>query len=469
MNDDRLERELQAALLRDDPGSMSEELRRRVAAVPNDAGRGGGLVRLPRLPRLVNRLEALATVLVVAAVVVAALGLRGSNLGPVSSAPSPFTDAWHGLRWSAPTVIPDSTSIEDVVAWRGTFIAAGWAQDNTGAGNAAFWRSSDGTAWTRVGVDVVPFKGHDVFRHLLTTPSGLVAWGSVGLPACTGQGEGMKCGPFPVMFWTSPDGVSWARIPDTSTFAGATIDAVTVGAQGLVAVGDAGLGKPAIWVSATGSTWQRLTLPATTFNDAIFSDVRATASGFVVAGGVGRQSIGAGGVYVPDPAAVAAVWVSPDGSNWTKGTVQRANGVGTSLGSVYLGSHGMVAVGSASGGNGDAAWTSIDGRDWQPLAIPYLVSGMAPPAGVPTIPSFTICDDGTHLIASGVAANTFGVAMWASSDGLTWQSLAFSGVTTQPGDQGTIWKAFVVPGGLIVIGQQGSAPPESAWRLTALP
>jgi hypothetical protein len=67
-----------------------------------------------------------------------------------------------------------------------------------------------------------------------------------------------------------------------------------------------------------------------------------------------------------------------------------------------------------------------------------------------------------------------GVSIWVSSDGLTWQSLLFSGATDTiprwPGNTAlTIGTAYVVPGGLIVTGQQGSAPPESAWRVTALP
>jgi hypothetical protein len=93
---------------------------------------------------------------------------------------------------------------------------------------------------------------------------------------------------------------------------------------------------------------------------------------------------------------------------------------------------------------------------------------------VPTLPSFTISDDGTHLLAVGMGDPQLGVSMWVSSDGVTWQPLPFSGATDAiprwPGGTGSAFcTAYVVPGGLIVIGQQGSATSESAWRVTALP
>lgn len=498
MNDERLERELRAALLQDDPGPVRNDLRVRVGAVPDEAPLRRGLVRSPRVSRLLASAATVAAVVVIGATIVIAVGSRDTTVGPApsdrssavptspapstslgvtpapsaTSVPSPVTGAWHGLRWSAPIAFPDAGFVEDVVAWNGAVIAAGEVQDNPGTGSVAFWRSSDGAIWTRIGVDVTPFAGAQ-FRHLLTTPSGLVGWGSVGMPSCTGQSDLMKCGPFPIMLWTSPDGVNWARISDTSTFTGATIDAVTVGSTGLVAVGDTGLGKPAIWVSATGSTWQRLSLSPATFKDAFFSDVRTTASGYVLAGGVGGQSTGAGGVYVPDPTATAAAWWSSDGRTWTKATVHRADGVGTSLESVYVGAHGLVAIGSATGGPSSAAWTSADGRTWQPIAPGYAGAPAVSP-GVQTLPSFTIIDDGTRLIAVGVV-DPLALRMWIASDGVTWQPLPFSGaVDTIPRWPGaepapTYYRIFVVPGGLVVTGTTQASAQMPVWRVTALP
>jgi hypothetical protein len=515
MNDERLEVELRAALLRDDPGPAGAELRSRVAAIPDEASpvrrragvptngpdrRGTGHSR--RVSRWMASLEAVAAVVLIAAIVGIALGLRGSGTGPASSArasatplvvapsgsfepslmtavpsgsapstpaPSvvlPVTGEWRGLSWSETAVIPDSQyGINDIVAWNGGFVAVGFVPVPYGsAGTAdeqvAFWSSPDGTTWTRTGIDGTPFTAGAV-SGLVATSSGIVAWGTLGQATCTGQGEGMTCDPTPVMLWTSPNGAKWTQVADVSMFGGATVTNVTVGAQGLVAAGDTGWDSPAIWVSVTGATWQRLTLPTSTFAAAHFSSVRATAAGYVLAGATGGTAPVSGGVAAPSTG-VAAAWWSPDGRTWTKGTVNRTSGIGTSLGSIDVGASGMVAVGSAEGGKAAAAWTSTDGRTWQPIALGYF-GAPTPAAGVPTLPGLVVRSDGTHLVA--IDEDQSSILMWISSDGVNWRRLAFSGSTdTIPSTYGN---AFVVAGGLIVLGQQGSSPAVPVWRLTA--
>ena len=390
---------------------------------------------------------------------------------PVPSATSPANGAWTGLRWSAPSVLPDAVNVGPIVAWNGGFMAAGQIQGAAGQ-EAAFWRSSDGTTWTRVGINEAAFAGETQVRELVATPSGLVASGTVGQPACTGLGEGSTCGLFPVMVWTSPDGVTWTRIADLSTFKGATIDGVTFGAQGLVAVGDTGWDAPAIWVSTTGAAWQRASLPTATFKDAHVSGVSATSSGYLLAGGIGNSAPTSGGVLLPD-LGVAAAWTSPDGRTWTKDTVNRVDGVGSSLGSIYIGARGMVAVGEATGGKTSAAWVSTDGRTWQPVNIDNLFGGSAAPSGAPTLPALDIADDGTHLVALDTNQQLT-VRIWISSDGVTWQQLPASGATDQiPSSSGggSYYTACLAPGGLmIVVGEPaGGSGQTLLWRVTALP
>ena len=500
MNDDRFDHELRSALLRDDPGLMREGLRTRVAAVPDEVVRHRRLVRMPRVSGWVASLEAIAAVAVVGALIVAALSLRGPNVGPAASgspsvtpgtratpsaslaspsgsvatpsvtpAPSPTSAVetpaagdWAGLRWSAPQTFPDGGFFQRIVSWNGALIAEGSVHES-GQEIVALWRSSDGTTWTRIGVDATAFADSQI-DELLATPTGLVAWGTDGQPVCNGQGEGMTCGLMPVMFWTSTDATTWTRIADVSTFAGATIAGVTAGADGIVAVGDTGWSEPTIWVSATGSAWQRLTLPSDTFKDAHFSSVRASATGYVLGGAIGGQSPASGGVAV-ESTAVAASWWSADGRTWTKGTVNRAGGAGTSLGSIFVGADGMVAVGSASGGKSGTAWVSVDGRTWQPVANAALSAGAPTAPGVAFVPSFSISDDGTHLFAVGTAATGNGT-IWISSDGSSWRHLPASGATaTAPSE---IIAAYPVPGGLIVLGQP-SGSTQQFWNATALP
>jgi hypothetical protein len=250
----------------------------------------------------------------------------------VPSSPAAVTGAWRGLRWSTPSVFSDAAFIATIVLFKGGLTAAGQRPGVDGSGQVAFWRSTDGTTWTPLSGGQVTFADAQV-NSVVATPSGLVAWGTLGQPACTGQGEGqVTCAPTPVMLWTSPDGSNWARITDTSMFAGATIQTITGGPHGLVAVGDTGWDHPAIWVSDSGATWRRLVLPSAVFAAAHFSDVRASAAGYVLAGGTGTQQASVTGGPLSTVTVVAAGWWSPDGRTWTKATVQRPDGTGSNLG-----------------------------------------------------------------------------------------------------------------------------------------
>jgi len=95
MNEDRLEHELRAALLQDDPGAVREELRRRAAAVPDEEWPRRGFVRSPGMSRLLASLAAVTVVAVAGVIVALAVGLRGATVGlapsthPSAVSPSP--------------------------------------------------------------------------------------------------------------------------------------------------------------------------------------------------------------------------------------------------------------------------------------------------------------------------------------------------------------------------------------------
>jgi hypothetical protein len=382
---------------------------------------------------------------------------------PSLSLASAATTAVTGLRWSAPFTFQDATSIDAVVDWKGKLIAAGRVPSATNQ-DAAIWESSDaGATWTRLDTGATTFADSGV-SGIVKTPSGLLAWGRAGEPVCTGQGAGTTCGPFPVMLWTSADGAAWKRITDLATFKGATIADMALSPQGLVAVGDTGWTEPAIWASSTGAAWQRLSLSSATFKDAHFWSIRVSASGYFLAGGVGNTEPVSGGAAAPDTGAAAAWW-SLDGRAWTKGTVNRADGIGSSLGSIYVGSGGFVAVGSASGSKTTTAWSSVDGRAWQPIFNRQLYADVPTPApGAPSIPSFTMADDGSHMLALDDLTS---LNVWTSSDGLTWQPMPFSGaIDSIPSPGQWIQGLFSVPDGLIVVGQGGSSSPIELWHAT---
>jgi hypothetical protein len=481
MNEDPMEREILAALLKDDPGQVPESLRRRVADVsqqrPLLSGTGA-----PRVRRWVASLEAIAAVVVVGAIIVAAIYLRGSNngvgapsptaTGPTQTSPlptgltqtpaptshtSPATVSWRGMRWSEPATFPDAGDPTDIVAWQGRLIAAGRVPSGTSY-SAAIWRSSGGTGWTRVSAPALAPPSQ--ITGLLATPAGLLAWGLEGEPACTGEGAGTTCGATPIMIWTSEDGSSWARVADLTTFSGATVSGVAYGSHGFVAVGESGSAQPTIWTSDTGSIWTALPTQASLV-EAQLSSVRATASGYVMGGSVGGSTPVSGGVQ-PPATGEAAAWWSTDGRTWSRATVERANGVGTSLDSISVGAGGIVGVGSASGGKAGTAWTSTDGRTWRPIAVAYAGAVVAP--GTPALPSWSVVGDGSHLIAfSGDGGAR--LAMWTSTDGSTWQQLGFSGVTSAI--PSAVDGTYLVPGGLVAVGGPAGSETRTVWQVTA--
>lgn len=387
----------------------------------------------------------------------------------IAACPTSPAAAWDRLCWSTPITLANALFIDDVVTFEGHLFAVGAARSTDGTQEAALWRSDDGATWTLLAQGGATFADAQVGR-LYATPSRLVASGSVGEPDCTGQGAAMTCGPLPEMLWTSPDGVTWTRIADVSMFAGATISAVTYGPQGLLAVGDTGWDKPAIWVSDTGAAWKPISLLATTFAHAHFSDVRTTASGYVLAGGIGGQPPLGGGV-LPESTAVAAAWWSPDGRTWTQAPVERAGGLGTSLGHISVGAHGFVAVGSESGGKRASAWISNDGRSWRPVALLYAGAPSAAP-GQPTLPSMSVCDDGAHLVGLDVNDQLV-LRLWISSDGVTWHLLPSYGATEaipmSPGEteHARYSNVFLVPDGLIVSGYGPQGSPVLIWHVIA--
>ena len=497
MNDERLERQIKAALERD-TRPVPSGLRARVSAVPDEFPLQR---RSPRFAQLAAAAGAVAAVVVLAAAAIVLLGLHRAAVGPASTAtPSAPTSApavvppaspvapsptavtvlapvpgpWSGLQWSAPSDFPSPMGADGIVAFGGELYAIGQVQVGS-ADQTVVWRSPDGLHWATLVQGGATFAGSGVL-NLLSTPSELVAWGQDGEPVCSGQGAGQTCGPVPQMVWTSGDGFTWTKASNVSALSGATIQSIAAGASGVVAVGETGSGAPVIWMSADGSSWERLPLGAN-FADAHFFTVRAAGPGYVIGGGTGTQQVSVTGGPASTVPVDAAIWWSADGRSWTKATLQRGAAGGAYVSGIFVGGDGMVAVGAATGGKDGAAWASRDGRTWTPIARSD--NGLPSPApNQPTLPSSYIVDDGTHMVAIGTTTGQV-ATWWSSTDGTTWAPLAASGATgTTPAEQGDIayvdrWfeRAFVVPGGLVVVGS-GNGPPDApgpgkVWVATA--
>jgi hypothetical protein len=140
---------------------------------------------------------------------------------------------------------------------------------------------------------------------------------AVGRDASGGDGD--------AAVWTSPDGLTWTRVPhDDEVFSddyGSRMFSVASGGPGLVAVGSAdvspegdegnfaaltSLRDAAVWTSPDGLTWTRVPHIEAVFGGHGEQEMRA-----VVAGGPGLVAVG-------ESDFAAAVWTSPDGLTWTR-------------------------------------------------------------------------------------------------------------------------------------------------------
>jgi hypothetical protein len=240
------------------------------------------------------------------------------------------------------------------------------------------------------------------------------------------------------------------------------IDWVAAGPAGYVAAGYSISNGAMVWFSLDGSSWDAAaTSPAAGFKNASFTDLRSTASGFVISGTT-TQGTNSGSAGSATPAA----WWSSDGRNWSRASVDAAKGQ-TGMDLISVGAKGMLAYAFASSDHAAASWQSTDGRIWT-----LLPPASSSPAPTPAISS-RVSDDGNRMVAV-TPGNGAPLAMWVSSDGMNWQKLAFSGSwsdgpsLTESGPSMFV-ETFVVRDWLIVLGQHTGSRTYAIWRLTALP
>ncbi len=314
--------------------------------------------------------------------------------------------------------------------------------------------------WSRVPHDEAVFGGEGSQTILSVTHggSGLVAVGSDG-----GGGPWANNSDADAAVWTSPDGITWSRVPhEEAVFGGArsqVMSSVVAGGPGLVAVGWDGRGilddtptvDAAIWTSVDGYTWSRVP-----HEDAVFAG--AWIEGVTV-GGPGLVAVGGTGGYNTDGDAV--VWISVDGITWSRVPHDESVFGGANsyfMSDVTVGGPGLVAVGSGGGtgpwDHGDnhaAVWTSVDGIIWSRVPDDEaLLSTGGNPA-----PMLSVTAGGPGLVAVGSDWWTQGLArtpVWTSPDGITW--------TRVPDDEtvrGVMFDVIVAGPGLVAVGTGGES------------
>ncbi len=230
------------------------------------------------------------------------------------------------LSWRKADLGDAGGELRDVVARAdgSGFVAVGATDSFT----AASWVSADGLNWELI--EVPSSRSGEgllgpVMSQIAETPLGLVAVGTEDYaPDADGRGVDIDA-----TVWLSTDGRAWQRIehpalgtPGYQPNAGAEFNGEPVGvtyqpAVGIVVVGSASdpndptedfpLQRPAAWVSADGSQWQRYDIPG----ELRLRGVTAS-SGGLVAHGVSTLS--------GSPSADAVVLVSANGQQWMPAT-----------------------------------------------------------------------------------------------------------------------------------------------------
>lgn len=148
--------------------------------------------------------------------------------------------------------------------------------------------------WSRVPHDESVFggEGHETIFGV-----------TVGGPGLVAVGADLRGGGSVAAVWTSPDGLTWSRVPhDEAVFGrgGLEMKSVTAAGQGLVAVGS-DASYAAVWTSPDGFTWSRIP-----DDESVFAHETTQEMWSVTAGGPGLVAVGF------DVSSGAAVWIASD-------------------------------------------------------------------------------------------------------------------------------------------------------------
>jgi hypothetical protein len=356
---------------------------------------------------------------------------------------------------------PGSQEMRSVVAVGSGLVAFGsdWFG---GDEDAAVWTSPDGLTWTRVPHDEAVFGGPNSQKMLS------VVAGGPGLVAVGYEVSGYDSVDYDsvAVVWTSPDGVTWTRVPhDEAVFGGTgsqAMNSVVAGGPGLVAVGNdvsADRWDAAVWTSPDGLSWTRVP-----HDEAVFGGTGSQRMNSVVAGGPGLVAVGLDSSGY-DSAAV--VWTSPDGLTWTRipHNVAVFGGAGWQrMNSVVAGGPGLVAIGSdESGGDTDAAaWTSPDGLTWTRVPHDEAVFG-----GTGSQEMMSVVAGGPGLVAIGYEVSGYDsiAVVWTSPDGLTWTRVPHNEIFGGAGSH-LLRSVAAVGSELVAVGydESGGDRDAAVWR-----
>jgi hypothetical protein len=332
--------------------------------------------------------------------------------------------------------VPFTAGMRDVTVGGPGLVAVGEGDDG-----AAVWTSADGITWSRVARDYSVFGGGPTMFSVTSGNSGLVAVGGEDGPGDEGDGFGDAA------VWTSADGFTWSRVThDESVFGGEgqqQMVSVTAGGPGLVAVGwdtSEGTADAAVWTSVDGISWSRV--PG---DEGVFGGPGEQTMSSVTVGGPGLVAVGSDGFYDGvdrgqlgswrrDFLGDAAVWTSADGITWSRVPHEATvfGGEGNQwMDDVTVGGPGLVAVGGdwSSGARAAAVWTSIDGMIWSQVTYDDAVFGGSQVTYDDAVFGGVNAQAMNSVTSTGLGLVAVGRA-WATSD---------SGSYTDPDSAASVW------------------------------
>ncbi|HTX25551.1 MAG TPA: hypothetical protein VME19_00890 [Streptosporangiaceae bacterium] len=347
-----------------DPGIL-----RRLRYPADQLGEEGFAVRFGRhfasAMRFRNWVSALAVPIVAAiAVGIAVVVVAGANNGS-GPAPSSLDAGYPPARAAAAdftgTASLAGRGIQDtlgqVATSGGTIVAVG-GQSGASIPRARFYVSADnGQTWQLGTVQGDPPPG----QAATVVAGGSRGWVAVG----------------PTAVWTSQNAHDWLIRPQLPQLAGDKITTLTATGTGFLAAGtnvpggDTAKASPVVWLSANGSTWQRLG----------GAQLGLAASSGQVTGITGAAANG--GVIVLDgtvagAATTSGVWRSANGgTTWTAVTVPAGGGASATIAGLAPLRTGFVAVrsGPVNGAAGAVVYTSANGTTWQQSATLQTADG----------------------------------------------------------------------------------------------
>jgi hypothetical protein len=305
-----------------------------------------------------------------------------------------------GPEWtSSGAGLAEDASLGAVAATRGGLVAVG-----PDAGIARAWTSVDGTRW--IPRDLPGGEFAEVY-DVAAGPGMIVAVGNV--PSSRAA------------VWTSTDGSTWTRAPESPAFVGGSMYDVTVTPAGILAIG-----RDRAWFSSDSKAWDVV------LEGAVFTDATSWREGFAIVGCANGDEL-----RCVEP----GLWLSRDGRVWSR--EPPAAGQGSSrLAQVVAFGDGLVALPDHDSPAG--VWQSADGLRWTQAADSSVFEGARPALLIAAGP-------GLVAVGGPEEGGAGRVGVWASSDVAEWTAARD---TSAFGEVAEVFDAAATADRLFVVGRK---------------